>query len=220
FHLMGYLLYQYHEELGFQPTATQLSRPLTKPDPDQEVLDEAAAFVRDGKPEAATDLLRSTLRGRGGTPAVHTQYRKLLRLKGDNEELLRHGREYMNILLAQDKDRMAIELLRECQGIDATFGPTEADAITQLAQRAAQLGQPQVALRLLSGFHKRFPKSKDIPRNYLLVATLMHERMNQDEQACGLLRYLKATYPQHELAPQFDAKLAEIEKIIAATKKT
>jgi len=220
FHLMGYLIYQYHDELGHAPSAPQLTRLAAKPDPDQELLDEAATLVRDGKPDQATALLRGRLRAQGGTAAVHTQYRKLLRLGDDKAELLRHGREYLNILVAQEKDRPALDMLRECCALDPAFAPGDAEQITYLAHKAAQTGQPQVALRLLSGFHKRFPKSKDIPRNYLLVAGLLHERMNQDEQALTLLRYLKATYPQHELSEEIDRKLAAIERMLAVAKKT
>ncbi|HET8941105.1 MAG TPA: hypothetical protein VFN13_03875 [Rudaea sp.] len=219
FHLMGYLLYQYHDEVGFEPQAPQLLRPLTKPDPDQDLLDEVGAYLRDGKPENATALLRGHLRARGGTPAVHAQYRKLLRLTNDNEELLRHGHEYLNILLAQEKDRLALELLRDCQLVDPTFAPTDAQQITQLAQLAAKSGQAQIALRLLSGFHKRFPKSKDIPKNYLLVATVMHERMNQDEKARALLQYLKVNFPDDPLMPEITARMKMIDTMMAAAKK-
>lgn len=219
FHLMGYLIYQYHDVVGFEPVAPQMLRPLAKPDPDQDLLDEVSVLVRDGSPEDATQLLRGHLRSRGGTPAVHTQYRKLLRLADDREELLRHGQEYLNILLAQDKPRVALELLRECQLIEPSFGPSDPGQITQLAKLAAQGGQPELALRLLSGFHKRFPKSKDIPQNYLLVATLLHERMNQDEKARSLLKYLKANYPDDALMPEIDLRLAMIERIMAAATK-
>jgi hypothetical protein len=215
YHLMGYLIYQYHDAVGFEPAAPQLARLKARPDPDQELLDQVGALVREGKPEAATEMLRVHLRSRGGTDSVHTQYRKLLRLTDDNTELLRHGQEYLNILLAQDKDRIALELLRECQALDSTFAPSDAEQITRLAHKAAQLGQPQVALRLLSGFHKRFARSSDIPRNYMLVANLLHERMNEDAKACGVLQYLKTTYPEHVLMPEIDAQLAQIQRIMA-----
>lgn len=219
FHLMGYLIYQYHDAIGFVPESPQLSRPPGKRDPDQDLLDEAAAFVRDGKPENATELLRGHLRGRGGTPAVHTQYRKLLSLAGDRDELLRHGHDYLSILMVQEKDRLALELVRECKKLDPAFGPTEAGQITQLAELAAQGGQAQLALSLLSDFHNRFPKSQDIPRNYLLAAILLHERLNQDEQARDLLTYLKRTYPNDPLMADIDARLALIERTMAIARK-
>jgi hypothetical protein len=219
FHLMGYLLYQYHDAVGFEPEAPQMSRPLVKPDMDQDVLDEVSAFVRNGQPEHATDLLRGHLRGRGGTHAVHTQYRKLLALAKDRDELLRHGMEYLNILMAQGKDRLALDLVRECRALEPTFAPADPAQITQLAKLAAQGGQPQLALGLLSDFHQRFPKSRDIPQNYLLAATLIHESLNQDEKARDLLGYLKQTYPDDPLMPDIDARLALIERTMAIVKK-
>ena len=119
--------------------------------------------MRAGKPEDAATLLREHLRERGGSDAVHTQYRKLLRVAGNNEELLRHGREYISALLAQDKDKRALDIVRECGEIDPAFAPAQAGDVTRLAHKAADWGLTQVAIRLLSGFHKRFPKSADIP---------------------------------------------------------
>jgi tetratricopeptide (TPR) repeat protein len=219
FHLMGYLIYQYHDAVGFEPESPQVLRPLGKRDPDQDLLDEAAAFVRDGKPENATELLCAHLRGHGGTHAVHTQYRKLLGLANDRDALLRHGHDYLNILMAQEKDRLALGLVRECKTLDPAFGPTDAGQITQLAKLAAQGGEAQLALSLLSDFHHRFPKSPDIAQNYLLAAILLHERLGQDEQARALLTYLKGTYPNAPLMTDIDARLALIERTMAITRK-
>lgn len=219
FHLMGYLIYQHHDAVGFAPEAPQLSRPLAKPDPDQDLLDEVSTLVRDGQPEHATELLRGHLRGRGGTHAVHTQYRKLLGLTNDRTELLRHGHEYLNILMAQEKDRLALELVRECQALDPTFAPADAGQITDLAKLAVRGGQAQLALSLLSNFHQRFPKSRDISENYLLAATLIHERLNQDEQARDMLNFVKQNYPNDPLMPQIEERLALIERTMAIAKK-
>lgn len=216
FHLLGYLVYQYHDELGFEPQNERVSGPLGQPDPDQEILDEAAELVRDGNPEAAIEMLRAHL-NRGGTEAVHTQFRKLLRLKNDKEGLLKHGQAYLPVLLAWNKPREALRLVDECQAIDAEFAPSKAAQVTDLARLAANSGQPQLALRLLSGFHQRFPKSPDIVENYLRVATLMHERLNQDQKARQLLLSLKAKYPDSPLMPQIETCLASVERMLAAT---
>lgn len=216
FHLLGYLVYQYHDELGFAPQNERAPGPLGKPDPDQEILDEAAELVRDGKPEEATEVLRAQL-NRGGTEAVHTQFRKLLRLRDDKAGLLRHGQAYLPVLLAWDKPREALRLVDECQALDAGFAPPKATQVSQLARLAAHSGQPKTALRLLSGFHQRFPKSPDIVENYLLVATLMHERLGQDEKARQLLQSLKASYPDSPLMPQVQARLEDVEHMLAAT---
>ncbi len=217
FHLLGYLVYQYHDELGFEPQNEGLGRPLGKPDPDQEILDEAAELVRDGDPERAIELLRAHL-NRGGTQAVHTQFRKLLHLKGDKQGLLGHGQAYLPILLAWEKHLDALRLVEECQTLDADFAPSKDTQVTDLARLAARSGHPATALRLLSGFHQRFPTSPDIAENYLLVATLMHERFNQDDKARKLLLSLKAKYPDSPLMPQIETCLASVERMLAAAR--
>lgn len=118
---MGYLIYQYHDVVSFEPTASQLARLKAKPDPDQEPLDQVGALGREGEPEAATEMLRVHLRSRSGTDSVHTQYRKLLHPIDDQTALLRHGQEYCSILPAQDKHRLALDTLRECQTLDPAF---------------------------------------------------------------------------------------------------
>jgi len=210
FHLMGYLIYQYHDEVGYEPAP--VIAPLRKPsdDPDQALLDEAAHLVRDGAPEQAADQLGAAIRGRGGSDAVHAQYRKLLALSGRREEQLRHGREWISTLLAQDKDRRAVDVARECLELDPAFAPAQADEVSRLATAAADAHASQVALKLLSGFHQRWPKHRDIPQNYLLAARLLAEKMGKDAEARTMLEQLARSYPDHPLAP----KIAEYRRFL------
>jgi tetratricopeptide (TPR) repeat protein len=218
FHLMGYLIWQYQDELGYTPDAPHA--PLSNPnaDPDQAVLDDVSQMIRDGETDMAYETLRAHLRERGGTEALHTQYRKLLRLRADSTELIRHGREWLPMLLAQDREKAAVELCRELVELDPTFVVNDAESNTRLAKRAAALGQTQLALRLINGFHKRHPKSADIPEMYLLAARLLSERMGKDAEAKALLMQIRTAYPDHPLQPQIDALLKLIESVNAGKK--
>lgn len=217
FHLMGYVLYQYHEALGLEPVAAQPGpRRVVVVDPDQEKLDEAAAMVRDGKLAEAIDLLATQMR-RGASAAVHGQYRKLLQAAGDDAGLLAHGRERIAVLIEQDDARAAVELLRQCQAIDPAFAPEAAVQVTTVAHMAAQQGQAQAALQVLDGFDDRFPGSQYRVVNGLLAADLLHEKLGRDPQARELLLALKAALPGDPLAAEIDARLARIERMIAAT---
>lgn len=205
FHLMGYLIYQYHEEVGYEPEQAPAPLRRATADPDQETLDEAARLVRDGDPDGARERVAQQLRSRGGTEALHAQYRKLLALGGQREEQLRHGREWITLLLSQDKDRRAVDVARECLDLDPAFQPSSPDEIARIAQKAVDAGNTQVALKLLSGFGKRYPKHRDIPQNYLLAAKLLAERMGRDAEARTLLDQLAKAYPQHPLAADIAA---------------
>ncbi|HEY0179762.1 MAG TPA: hypothetical protein VGC30_09030 [Dokdonella sp.] len=204
FHLMGYLIYQYHDEVGYEPAPPPRPRGATD-DPDQALLDEAAALVREGRPDEAVDRLGAQLRARGGSETAHAQYRKLLALVGRRDERLRHGREWIGILLAQDEDRRAVEVARECVELDPAFQPAAPEQVTRLAAKAAEANATDLALRLVSGFHKRHPKHRDIPTNYLLAAKLLVERKGRDAEARALLDGLARTYPEHPLAAEIAA---------------
>jgi len=215
FHLMGYLIYQYHDEIGYEPStaATPLRRAID--DPDQRFLDEAAQRVRDGKPEAACDLISTQLRGRGGSEAMHAQYRKLLSLLERRDEQLRHGREWITILLAQDKDRRAVDVARECIELDPTFELAEADEVTRVARKAVDVGATQLALKLVSTSYKRHPKHADVPQNCLLAAKLLAERMGKEDTARKLLDQVLQGFPQHPLRAEVVAYRQFLDKLAA-----
>lgn len=201
FHLMGYLIYQYHELLGYEVEERQvIKRPM-----EAGILADAEALVREGNTQAAEEMLREEIDTRGAIPAVHDRYRKLLALRGDTEKLLKHGREYLNVLIAQDQDRKALDVIRECRALDKAFMPSEPGYITRLAHKAAELGQSQLALEITSGFHRAHPKHPDVAKNYLLAARLLAEKFNKDEQARALIRQLQANYPTHPLMPEIEA---------------
>lgn len=213
FHLMGYLIYQYHDEVGYEPVQAPAPLRRVAADPDQETLDEAAQLVREGEPDQARERVAQQLRSRGGTEALHAQYRKLLALGEHRDERLRHGREWISILLGQDKDRRAVDVARECLDLDPAFQPNTPDEVSRLAQKALDSGNTQVALKLVSGFHKRYPKHADIPKNYLLAAKLLAERMGKDAEARALLDQLTAAYPQHPLAGEIAAYRKFLDKL-------
>jgi tetratricopeptide (TPR) repeat protein len=202
FHLMGYLMYQYHEKIGWEiEERVELQRAA---DPYQQLLDQAETMAREGKHAEAEELLRAEIFSRGASIAVHERYRKLLALRGDAAQSTKHGRDFINVLLAQDQDRKAIEVYRECLTADPAFVPAQAEHIGRLAQKAADSGNAQLALRMLSGFHRHFPKHKDIPKNYLLAAKLLAEKMNQEAPAKALLEQVRTQFPGHPLLPEVE----------------
>jgi hypothetical protein len=213
FNLLGYVIYQYHEELGYEVEAP-LARPNRNADPDQDVLDEVAQMVLDGDTAGAEQRLAQQLRARGGTPAVHAQYRKLLRMRGDIAAASGHGREYLSVLLAQDNHKGAIELLRDCVQMDPEFRLTQPDQVAPLARRAADL-HPRVAVQLLADFAERFPTHADVAANALLEAKLRAEKLGDDAGARTRLAAVRAQLAYDPLAGEIDAYLGFLDKLAA-----
>jgi hypothetical protein len=212
FHLMGYLIYQYHEQLGHEIEAP-LQRRTGSSDPDQGLLDEAEHLVREGNALEAEQLLGNQIRRLGGSASVHGQYRKLLRLRGDSAALSQHGRDYIGVLMAQEQEKPALELARECLALDSGFAIANPDHVGRLAQRAAGTGQARLAVSLLSDFHIRHPKHADLPPNTLLAARLMADKMGQDREARALLSSTHNAFRDHPLRVEMEAYLAFLDSL-------
>lgn len=185
FHLLGYLVYQYHTELGFEPEGAPEA--LSRHAPDQQLLDEAEHFVREGHPEAAMEALRGAVRTRAVSLPVHELYQRLLLRSGSTEAVREHSRQYLNRLLMEKQERQAMNLLREVLERDPDFTPAEPEQAALLAERARLGGQFQLQLDALQAMLRAWPRSPDAPQWALQAALLLGERYSRDSEALQLL---------------------------------
>jgi hypothetical protein len=218
FHLMGYMIYQYHEELGFEASAP-LARRDANSDPDQDVLDDAEQLVQNGDPRAAEQMIERRLRVRGGTPAVHAQYRKLLKLSGDVDALSRHGRDYLNVLMAQGNEKAAFELARDCFASNPDFTFSEPGQVAPLARRAADTGQTQLAVNMLRGFDRNHPQHPDVVPNALLLARLLTDKLNQEGEARTMLTNVRRANQSHPQCAEMDSYLSFLNNLAMPTSR-
>ncbi len=185
FHLLGYLVFQYHEVLGFEPEGE--AAPLSRNAPDEALLDEAEHLVREGHPDAAMDSLRAAIRSRAVDLQVHELYHRLLRRNGASEALREHGRHYITRLLAETQDRQALQVLRELLETDPEFTPADPDQATSLLERARLSGQMQLQLDAQLAMLKAWPRAAQAPQWALQSALLLAERYSRDDDARALL---------------------------------
>ncbi len=218
FHLIGNVIYTNREALGYTGHV-ELSEQTPHTDPSRKVLDSARERAAGGDTAGAAALLRDELASHPDELTLHDEYRHWLRQSEQKPELVAHAKKYISLLIAKGHDRRAMEVVRECQGIDPAFALDNADDITRLAHAAADAGQTQLAVGLVSGFHKRFRNHPDIGRNYLLAAKLWAERMNKEMQARAMLQQIKMTLPDDPVIPQVDAYIAFLDKIAATSPK-
>jgi hypothetical protein len=186
FHLMGYLVYQYHEELGYEP-ALHARIDYQRDTPDQRLLDEAEAHVREGRLETAVEILRAEVRSRGVGLPVHALYQRLLARSSRAGERGEHARYFLGQLLADKQDRQAINLLRESLQADADFVPLTQEQAAYLVERARQSGQWQLNLDALRAMLRAWPRAPEVPQWSLEAALLLAERFGRDDQARVLL---------------------------------
>lgn len=218
FHLMGRLLNEFHDELGFEPDERVLPATPDGGTADRALLEQVATLARGGQPAVACEVLGRRLRAREAGEAVHAQYHRLLVQLDRREECLRHAREWIALLLAQGNDRRVVDVARACLALDPAFEPNSPDDIARVAEKAGDAGATQVALALVAMFHRRHPKHPDVARNGLLAARLMAERMGKDATARVLLDQLLRDHPDHPMTPEIGAYRRHLGQLAAATR--
>jgi len=218
FHLIGSVIHDQRDTLGY---AGHLDfHEQKKDDVSKTIIESARNAAASGDARGAADLLKEELKAHPHALALHDEYRHALHVLDAKAELVQHGRAYIPLLLAQDRDRRAVEVAHQCQLLDAAFTLEQAEDVTRLAHDAADAGHAQLALSVLGGFHKRFRNHVDIGRNYLLAAKLLAEKMNKEMQARAMLNQIKLTLPNDPVIPQVNDYLAFLDKLAAKPAKS
>lgn len=218
FHLIGSVIHDHRDALGYTGHL-DLHEQAKTGDASRAIIDSARHAAADGDARGAANLLREEIKAHPQLLALHDEYRHWLQHLDAKAELTQHGRSYIPLLLAQDRDRRAVEVARECQLLDPAFALDKAEDVTRLANDVAEAGHAQLALSLLAGFHKRFRNHPDIGRNYLLASKLLAEKMNKEMQARAMLNQIKLTLPSDPIIPQVDAYIAYLDKLAATPAK-
>lgn len=206
FHLMGYLVYQYHESLGYEPEAHR-NRLSSRHGSDRELLDRAEALVRDGQTESALATLREEVRSRAVDLETHELYHRLLHQHAKPGEVAEHAAQYLHLLMLEKQDRRAFDLLREVIAIDPDFMPTQPEDAERLAERARALGQSQFAIDILRALLRKHPRRAAAPRWALDAALLLVDRQGRDDEARELLETALARCEDDEIRPRIEAAL-------------
>lgn len=186
-HLLGYLIYQYHQRLGFTPGRQQQQAPELPRNRDQTALAAAEALIAAGDSAAARTLLAENIRDRAVAAALHQRYRQLLDRQHHRDALVEHGRNWLHQLIEEREMRRAAELAAECLALSDDFQPLLADDLLAASVSAARSGQSQLALDALLRLLAGFPRDPRRAQWALDAALIRGERFGHIEQARELL---------------------------------
>lgn len=213
FNMMGYVLYQFHRELGldvkigFAETAAnaqgQGSRAPIKADP---VAEAVATKVALGDLTGALDAAYEQQRVEVDNIVAQERYHKLLLLAGKKDRALDHGRRYLSTLLRLARDDLAFDLFKRLRELDEGFHP-EPDQVLRLAEIAFRRRDADLVLALVRGFDRHNPRHADLPGVYLISARVLSEHYRKDDSASVLLRRLRQQFPDHPLASEAETYL-------------
>lgn len=209
FHLMGYLVWQYHETLDFEPEAPLTPGELPKTR-DAELLARMEGLIGAGEVDVALAHLRDEVRDRAVDLPVHELYRRALKLKGDTKPLLDHAKLMLQALIVARQDRKALALIRDSLALDPAFSPFEIDDAERLAQVAQLGGQTDLALAMLKGLIDAHPRHARLPHWALQASDLTLRRGEDPGRAKQWLADAEALTADDDLRRRLGAQRAAL----------
>lgn len=220
FHMMGYVVYQYHEPLGFHAAreyteSAEGVREIGKLSSAQPAPDRAHMLIADGNFAEAEAELVAQLKREPDDLRLHDRYNRLLLTQDDpTGKGAAHADLYIGKLLMQAQRDKALDAYR--RGV-ARWGGIEikdaADTIA-LARFAHERNESKLALPMLGRFAQRFPGHTAIPEALLLTAQILSHGLGRDQMALQIVEQLRRVHPEHALRPQMDALHATLSRIV------
>ena len=197
FAMMGYVLYQYHWELGVQVDQLhgEASGAVV---PSDAVGDVIARLIASGDVDAALEAAHEQHLAEPEDLKAQERYHKLLLMAEKKDRALDHGRRYLSLLLQRKQGDAAVTLFRRLWEIEPEFKPAYSEEVLKLASEAHRCRQYETALALMNGFEQKYPGHADIPPLCFLTARILSEALRRDDAARETLETLCEKFPRHE----------------------
>ena len=216
YHLMGYVILQYSEKIGYQvdyedfkdPTAEDYGSEET--DTDAIVLSEVAPLIQDGKLDEAISVIEKSNQQQPICGVdLSERYYNLLKMRKQKTKLLEHAVKHLDILADENQKNKALAVFSECRKLDDKFLPA-ADPLFKLAGWLNETGKTKAAVAVYNLVVKSYPENNLVPKAYFRVAQIFNDRLMSTEKAKKVLNVIKAKYPDHDIMPHVDNFLARL----------
>ncbi len=213
YHLMGYVILQYHEDIGYEVDLDEEDSILEEKKAEQpagsEILNRVDILIKEGKIDDAIFLIRSETGGNIADLELAERYYNLLKIKQSIPDLLKHSVMYLDLLAAaKDKEKLC-EVYSECVTHDASYVPSTS-TLFRVASSLNEAGNPKGAVNTYNRFIKANPKDPLIPKAYFLAANIINEKLKNPSKAAGILKSLVKAYPNHEITPHVEKYLRQL----------
>jgi len=212
YHLMGYILFQYHERVGYNvayegdfhsvpESKSNIERTsLQSSGPGEDLLAKVNLLIRDGDYDTAVSEIRQATGGYIEDPVLADRYYSLLHLRKMTGELISFAPDYIRIMnKSNQKDKICAAYLF-CSPIRPDFMDSDPKTLFIVGKMLYENGSYMDALKIFDRFVQIHPDHPMTPDAYFLIARIFNERLNNSARASKILEWLDKTYPFHDNA--------------------
>ena len=182
FHIMGYMIYQYQEELGFE---TQLPGNFLEKRKSvvENGLTHIDILIKEGRYDEAVNIFKNLSESYPDDENLIQNFFELLLATRDKETIHSISEKYFNSLINKGiDDKVSIAFQRISSVIDG-FKPLTAEQRYQVAKIFHNKGNYKQSVFLINGIHKDFPKHSILGTAFVLMADSLDNMPNMQSQA-------------------------------------
>lgn len=204
YHLMGYVLLQYSDQIGYHVEFEDFDDPSLEKankksdDPEEAVLNQVNTSIRNGDLDAAVSMIE-TLKSNGGIVGLplSERYFQLLKMKGDKQAMLDHATAYLGLLAEKGSRKKGLEVYGICKEADSEFLPSPS-TLFKVGMWQNDAGKAKEAIMTLQSVVKKYPDASEVPDAYFRAAQIFNDRLMNPEKAKKILNGIIKKYPDHE----------------------
>lgn len=218
YHLMGYVILQYHQDIGyrvdfndFKDDETEADQAMaTAEDPHSRLLNRVNQLIKDGNHEGAIAEIENETGGQKiADPLILERYFTLLKMTGAKDKIGNHGIDHLDMLVRGDQKAQAVDVYLQCLSSDPEFSPN-AGALFRVAGWLGETGRNKEAMSAYNKLTKAYPKDPLVPKSYFRAAQIFNDRLMNPQKARKILTGLMKKYPGHDIIPFVERYLGQM----------
>ncbi|MGJ8663126.1 MAG: hypothetical protein ACSHWU_05710, partial [Marinicella sp.] len=172
-HLMGYMVFQYQNALGY---SARLQDDSNKRRNEHTIaLAKISAFIKEGDFYEATDLLEEQVHMNADNLSLNSQYFELLLSTKNRSKLTTFLPKYFKLLDNQTRHDLISRNYKRMVLKIPEFEIADPALKLHISQACFDLNDPKVAIKLLNGIQKKHPEFKDLIPALALLADALDE---------------------------------------------
>lgn len=214
FHLMGYMLFQYQNQLGYSARSDEDDHLSERNDVDR-LAAKISVFLKEGNYEKVVDLYYQAFKLFPDEAIFFDKFFDLIYSCKKSMLMEDFGLTYLQFLNRKKRFDKLTVCFKQILHLAPDYLPASPEMRVQLASLLKQQGDLKLAVKLLNGMHKIYPDFSRLPEAYLLLADILDDTPNMQTQAAKcrqMVEQLKAKAAEKQQAQAMAQALAEAEK--------
>ena len=206
YHLMGYVILQYHNEIGYKVEREDFHDPTAKQNKNMggqntSTLRRVNALITEGKLDEATAFLEQKMISENADDiTLQERYFNLLKIKKQTPQLLEYGVSLLELLVQKNQRKKACMVFEECISHGNNFVP-QAEILFTLGTWFNEFGNSKIAIKAYDLFTKVYSNNELVPKAYFNKAQIFHSNYSDTATAKRILADIIQKYPKNEITP-------------------